>query len=102
MVDSHGTAPAAPSSARVTSSASAAHSAIAVNERAPASTAHTARPRIVTSRWRTPRRARGSATPASTDTTVARSPPTPSTAARRWQIAGSIGDDDAAGMVPRS
>jgi hypothetical protein len=49
-VDSEGTGPLTPSLARVSSSASAAHSAIAVNERAPASTAHTARPKMITSR----------------------------------------------------
>ena len=49
-VDSEGTTPAAPSTRSVSGSASAAHSAIAVNERAPASTAHTARPRIAASR----------------------------------------------------
>ena len=80
------------------SSVSAAHSAIAVNDRAPASTAHTASAR----RCRTPRRARGSATAASTDRTVARSPSRPSAAANRWRNTGSTGDDDAAGMVPRS
>jgi hypothetical protein len=46
--------------------APAARSAIAVNERAPASTAHTASPKITASRWRTPRRCRRSATLAST------------------------------------
>jgi hypothetical protein len=35
-------------------------------ERAPATTAHNARPKITISRWRTPRRRRGSATLAST------------------------------------
>ena len=65
-VDSEGTAPVTPSPARVSASASAAHSAIAVNERAPASTAHTASPKITASRWRTPRRCRGSVTLAST------------------------------------
>jgi hypothetical protein len=55
-----------PSRARVCSSASAAHSAIAVKERAPASTVHTAGPKITASRWRTPRRCRGSAALAST------------------------------------
>ena len=38
-VDSEGTAPVTPSTRRVCSSASAAHSAIAVNDRAPATTA---------------------------------------------------------------
>jgi hypothetical protein len=33
---------------------------------------------------------------------VARSPSRPSAAANRWQNTGSTGDDDAAGMVPRS
>jgi hypothetical protein len=47
------------------SSVSAAHSAIAVNERAPASTAHTASAKTTTSRCRIPRRWRGSVTLAS-------------------------------------
>src|SRR6185312_15394428 len=102
IVDSHGTAPPIPRPARVASWVSAAHSAIAVNDRAPASTAHTASARITARitarRCRTPRRARGSATAASTDRTVARSPSRPSSAANRWQNTGSTGDDDAAGM----
>ncbi len=65
-VDSDGATPFTPSLARVCASASAAHSAIAVNDRAPASTAHTASPKITASRWRTPRRCRGSAILAST------------------------------------
>lgn len=48
---------------RVCSSASKAHSAIAVNDRASATTAHNASPKITASRWRTPRRCPGSATP---------------------------------------
>jgi hypothetical protein len=36
--------------------------AMAVKDRAPATTAHNARPKIPASRWRTPRRCRGSAT----------------------------------------
>ena len=68
VVDSEGTRPLTPSMRRVCSSASAAHSAIAVNECAPATTAHNARPKISASRWRTPRRCRGSATLASTPT----------------------------------
>jgi hypothetical protein len=42
--------------------ASAAHSAIAAIDRAPASTAAAARPRMATSGWRRPRAARGSGT----------------------------------------
>jgi hypothetical protein len=49
-VDSDGTTPVIPSMRRVCSSASAAHSAIAVNERAPATTAHHASPKITASR----------------------------------------------------
>jgi hypothetical protein len=45
-VDSDGTTPVISSASLVAGSASAAHSAIAVNERAPASTAHSARPKI--------------------------------------------------------
>ncbi len=55
-------------------SASAAHSAITVNDQVPASTAHTARPKITASRWRTLRRARGSWTVGSTGSSSARSP----------------------------
>jgi hypothetical protein len=77
-VDSDGTAPAAPSLARVSASASAAHSAIAVNEPAPASTAQTASPKIAASRWRTPRRCRGSATLPSTASTPGGCPAAPS------------------------
>ena len=49
-VDSQGTAPVTPSASRVPWSVSAAHSAIAVNDRAPASTAHTARLKMTASR----------------------------------------------------
>jgi hypothetical protein len=44
--------------ARVCSPGSAAHSAIVVKQRAPATTAHTARPKITVSRWCTPPRRR--------------------------------------------
>ena len=92
--------PPPPSLARICSSASAAHSAIAVNEHAPASAAHTASPKITASRWRTPRRCRGSATLASTASKPGGSSASPARSAR-WPIAGSIGDDDKAGMVPQ-
>ena len=100
-VGSGGTARLTPSASSVASSASAAHSAIAVNERAPATTAHSARPKMTASRCLTPRRCRGSATPAS----IASNPgcpaaPSPASSAR-WPIAGSISDDGGAGMVPR-
>jgi hypothetical protein len=52
----------APSAARTGWGASAAHSAIAAIDRAPASTAAAARPRTATSGWRRPRAARGSGT----------------------------------------
>ena len=48
-VDSHGTVSQIPSLASVARSASAAHSAIATNERAPASTAHNANPNTAAS-----------------------------------------------------
>jgi hypothetical protein len=48
--------------ARTTGVRSRAHSPIAVNDRAPASTAHTPIPSSTATWWRTPRRARGSAT----------------------------------------
>jgi hypothetical protein len=49
-VDSHGTTPVTPNASKVAWSASAAHSAMAVNDRAPASTAHSARLKIAASR----------------------------------------------------
>jgi hypothetical protein len=49
-VDSLGTTPVTPSASKVAWSASAAHSAMAVNDRASARTAHTARPRITANR----------------------------------------------------
>jgi hypothetical protein len=52
----------APSAARTGWGASAAHSAIAANDRAPASTAAAAMARMATNRWRRPRVARGSGT----------------------------------------
>jgi hypothetical protein len=97
-VDSEGTAPVTPSPARVCRSASAAHSAIAVNERAPASTAHTARPKTTTSRCRTPRRCRGSATLASTASKPGGPSRPPPAKSARWPMAGSIGEDDRAGI----
>src|SRR5215218_2971685 len=50
----------APSAARTGWGASVVHSAMAANERAPASTAAAARARIATSGWRRPRALRGS------------------------------------------
>jgi hypothetical protein len=99
--DSDGTVPVAPSASRVAWSASAAHSAIAVNDRAPARTAHSARPRVTASRCRTPRRALGSGTAASAGSSRPRSGSRDCTAAGNWPIAGSIRDDDAAGMAPQ-
>jgi hypothetical protein len=86
---------------RVCPSASAAHSAIAVNERAPATTAHNARPKIPASRWRTPRRRRGSATLASTPNNPGCSPVASPASSTRWPMAGSIRDDGGAGTAPR-
>lgn len=54
-----------PSPVKVAWSASAAHPVIATNDRAPASTAHTAKARITAIGWRTPRRAPGSGNAAS-------------------------------------
>ena len=92
-VDSDGTAPVTPSPASVASSASAAHSAIAVNERAPASAAHTARPTMAGSRWRIPRRHRGSAIPPSTVSRPAPSQADDCARSARWPMAGSVSDD---------
>ena len=100
-VDSHGTAPVTPSPSKVAWSASAAHSAIATKDRAPASTAHTARARITAIGCRTPRRALGSGNAASNGRMPVPSRPSARAAASNWPIAGSIGDDGAAGMAPR-
>ena len=100
IVDSDGTRPATPSRAKVSSPASAAHSAIAAYDRAPASTAHTASTMITTSRCRTPAACAGQppapAPPAGQDL-----PSGLSSKSTRWPITGSACDDDAAGMVPR-
>jgi hypothetical protein len=53
-----------PSAARIGWGVSTTHSAIAAIDRAPASTAAAARPRMATSGWRRPRAARGSGTAA--------------------------------------
>ena len=100
-VDSEGTTPVTPSTCRVCPSASAAHSAMAVNDRAPATTAHSARPKIPASWWRTPRRCRGSATLASIPGNPGCSPVASAASSARWPRAGSIGDDGGAGMAPR-
>jgi hypothetical protein len=99
-VDSDGTAPVTPSTRRVCWSASAAHSAIEVNERAPATTEHNARPKITVSRWRTPRRCRGSAILASIASNPGCSAATSPASSTRWPTAGSISDDGGAGMAP--
>lgn len=90
-----------PSAASTCGEALPAHCPIAVNERAPASTAHSATPRIAEIECRTPRRARGSGTP---DNARSRPPPEipwPSAAATRWATTGSIGEDTELGMAPR-
>jgi hypothetical protein len=76
---------------------SATHSPIAVYEREPATTAHTAAASTVTSRCRTPRRARGSGTCANTASS-------PDGGTCPPQVAGAadndeISDDGSAGMA---
>jgi len=66
MVDSGGHRRSVPSAAATSSGRSATHSAIATNDRAPAATAQTVAVSTTTRPWRTPRRLRGSTTPAST------------------------------------
>ena len=98
--DSDGGAALIPSVAATSTGRSAAHSAIATNERAPAATAHTATDSSVTSSWRTPRRLRGSVT---VDRTVA-SPGAADAGSGRFSPAtrsstAGIGEDTTAGTA---
>jgi len=72
IVDSHAEHRRRPSRRRTVGVRSCAHCAIAVQDRAPANTAHTAIPSTALQRCRTPRRARGSTTAASTGEQVGR------------------------------
>jgi hypothetical protein len=62
---------------------------------------HYAKPTMTTSRWRTPRRRRGSATLASTPSNPGCPPAASPASTTRWPTAGSVRDDGGAGMVPR-
>src|SRR5674476_147146 len=62
IVDSHGGTRPTPSFARSNGVRSRAHSAMAMNDLAPARTAQAHKARIEMNRWRTPRLLRGSAT----------------------------------------
>jgi hypothetical protein len=70
-MDAQGTRGPIPSTERTCSGEFAAHWPIAVNDRQPAMTAHTASISTVVTRWRTPRRFRGSGTDASAEQTGA-------------------------------
>jgi hypothetical protein len=75
----------APPATRLAETSRAPSQRIAVNERAPASTAHTASAKITASRWRIPRRCRGSATPASIASRPGGSSAASLARATRWQ-----------------
>jgi len=83
---------------------SRAHCAMATKERIPPSTAHTDITSTVASRWRTPRRLRGSGTAARTcinDTTceVLGTDSPSAIRPRSWPRTGLIGKDATAGMT---
>jgi hypothetical protein len=85
---------------RVSSTASAAHSAIAANDRAPETTAHTDTNRIAENRCRTPRFLRGSGTDSNTSSKPPRAcgATTPHSGAK-WRDRTAMGDDDTAGTA---
>ena len=104
MVARSGTAPGRPSRARSRGGASAAHSAIAAYDRAPASIAHTTMARTGARAYRIPLGSRGSGTcarassrPSGAAAATARSP-RPSGAS--WPAASTVGEDDMAGTAP--
>jgi hypothetical protein len=84
---------------KVPSTASAAHSAIAANDRAPETTAHTDTNRIAENRCRTPRFLRGSGTDSNTSSNPARVSGVTSPSGVRWRDKAAIGDDDPAGTA---
>ena len=105
IVDSDGTAPPTPSRASTSGAASAAHSAIATNDCAPASVAPSATASTVVRRCRTPRGLRGSGTrcsvcnrPAGAAGTSANSP----TSGSESSTTVRVGDDDTAGTAALS
>jgi DDE_Tnp_1-associated len=93
----------APRAARTGWGASAAHSAIAVIDRAPASTAAAASPKIASSEWRRPRAARGSGTRARQASRRGASVSWSWRGSVRasWVSAAGIGDDSSAGTGVR-
>jgi hypothetical protein len=88
-----------PSAARIGPGASAAHSAIAVTDRAPASTAAALTASTLARVWRRPRRSRGSGSIASRSSRPGQSP----TASGAWagSVAAGMGDDRSAGTGVR-
>jgi hypothetical protein len=104
IVTRSGTVRPSPRLARSRGGASAAHSAIAAYDRAPASTAHTAMASTGTSRYRRPRGSLGSGT----CPRASSRPPGAVTAtagprrlsAASWPPASTVGEDDMAGMAP--
>jgi hypothetical protein len=82
-------------------SASAAHSPIAVRDRAPASTAAAATASMLTSACRRPLRSRGSGTTARRSSRPGHSPSPSGAALQSWVRTGGIGDDGSAGTVFR-
>jgi hypothetical protein len=87
----------APSAARTGWGASAAHSAIAVIDRAPAKTAAAASPRMATSGWRRPARALGSVMVASEASKCGPSASWSEPTSQSGASPEGIGDDGSAG-----
>jgi hypothetical protein len=87
-----------PRAARIGWGASAAHSPMAVRERAPAGIAAAARASILTSACRRPLRSRGSGIVASRSSRPGHSPSRRAGAPESWASTGRFGDDVAAGM----
>jgi hypothetical protein len=94
--DSHGETRPMPSFARSSALRSSAHSAIAMNDLAPARTAHAHKARIEMNRWRTPRLFRGSATASNASSNPCGD--IAAVAARRpgWPMAERISEDSQA------
>src|ERR1022692_92015 len=102
IVTRSGTAPGRPSPALSSGPASAAHSAIAANDRAPARVAQTATARTGTRSYRTPRGSRGSGTCASASSSPPGTAPAgpPQESPSRWPAASTVSEDDTAGTAP--
>ena len=101
MVDAFGVPIPIPRSVSSTASltASAALSAIAANERAPETTAHTDTNRIAENRCRTPRFLRGSGTDSNTSSKPPRACGATSPSEASWRDRTVIGDDDTVGTA---